>query len=166
MIRLGQISPRQLKNEQNNPLPPASHSLCGPKMKPNAATVARTSIERKFLVKDKTRLRKRRSERWHSVSSRSLMAAWDKKEKLEMKAWLKDVAPSPALRKWFAHDPAKWEEFQKRYRAELESNPDAWKPILEAAKQGDVTLLYSARDTEHNSALLLKVFLEEYMNVE
>ena len=89
-----------------------------------------------------------------------------KKEKLEMKAWLKDVAPSPALRKWFAHDPAKWEEFQKRYRAELESNPDAWKPILEAAKQGEVTLLSSARDTEHTSALLLKVFLEEYMNVE
>jgi len=86
-----------------------------------------------------------------------------KKEKLEMKAWLKDVAPSPDLRKWFAHDPARWQEFQGRYRAELESNPDAWKPILEAAKHGDVTLLYSARDTEHNSALLLKEFLEEHM---
>ena len=89
-----------------------------------------------------------------------------KKDKLEMKAWLKDVAPSPALRKWFAHDPAKWEEFQRRYRAELESNPEAWQLILEAAKQGNVTLLYSARDTEHNSAVLLKAFLEEYMNVE
>ena len=89
-----------------------------------------------------------------------------KKDKLEMKAWLKDVAPSPGLRKWFAHDPARWQEFQGRYRAELEANPDAWKPILEAAKQGDVTLLYSARDTEHNSAVLLKAFLEEYMNVE
>ena len=89
-----------------------------------------------------------------------------KKEKLEMKAWLKDVAPSPALRKWFAHDPAKWQEFQNKYRAELEANPEVWKPILEAAKKGDVTLLYSARDTEHNSALLLKAFLEEYMNVE
>jgi uncharacterized protein YeaO (DUF488 family) len=87
-----------------------------------------------------------------------------KKEKLEMKAWLKDVAPSPALRKWFAHDPAKWQEFQQRYRAELESNPEGWQPILEAAKQGDVTLLYSARDTEHNSAVLLKAFLEEKMN--
>jgi uncharacterized protein YeaO (DUF488 family) len=86
-----------------------------------------------------------------------------KKDKLEMKAWLKDVSPSPDLRKWFAHDPAKWQEFQKRYRAELESNPDAWKPILEAARQGNVTLLYSARDTEHNSALLLKKFLEEHM---
>jgi uncharacterized protein YeaO (DUF488 family) len=86
-----------------------------------------------------------------------------KKEKLEMKAWLKDVAPSPDLRKWFAHDPARWQEFQQRYRAELHANPDAWKPLLEAARQGDVTLLYSARDTEHNSALLLREFLEEHM---
>lgn len=84
-----------------------------------------------------------------------------KKEKLKMKAWLKDVAPSPALRKWFGHDPAKWEEFQKRYRNELEANPDAWQPLLEAARDGNVTLLYSARDPEHNSALLLKSFLEE-----
>ncbi len=86
-----------------------------------------------------------------------------KKEKLKMEAWLKDVAPSPELRKWFAHDPDKWAEFKKRYRAELRSNPDAWKPILETAEQGDVTLLYSARDTEHNSALLLKAFLEKHM---
>lgn len=86
-----------------------------------------------------------------------------KKEELKMKAWLKDVAPSPDLRKWFAHDLAKWQEFQRRYRAELVSNPHSWKPILEAAKQGDVTLLYSARDMEHNSALLLKEFIEEQM---
>ena len=86
-----------------------------------------------------------------------------KKESLKMKAWLKDVAPSPELRKWFAHDPDKWTEFKKRYRAELKSNPEAWKPILEAVEQSDVTLLYSARDTEHNSALLLKTFLEKHM---
>jgi uncharacterized protein YeaO (DUF488 family) len=84
-----------------------------------------------------------------------------KKENLKMEGWLKDMAPSPELRKWFAHDPDKWHEFQKRYRAELKANPDAWQPILEAAKQGNVTLLYSARDTEHNSAVLLKAFLEE-----
>jgi uncharacterized protein YeaO (DUF488 family) len=83
-----------------------------------------------------------------------------KKEDLEMESWLKDVAPSPELRKWFAHDPARWQEFQKRYRAELKANPNSWQPILKAAKQGTVTLLYSARDTEHNSALLLKKFLE------
>ena len=86
-----------------------------------------------------------------------------KKEELKMKAWLKEVAPSPEIRKWFAHDPAKWKDFQERYRAELKANPEAWRPILEAAKQGTVTLLYSARDTEHNSAVLLKGFLEGQM---
>lgn len=86
-----------------------------------------------------------------------------KKEELKIKDWLKDVAPSPSLRSWYGHDPAKWEEFQQRYRAELESNPESWKPILEEAKRGIVTLLYSARDMEHNSALLLKSFLEEQM---
>ena len=86
-----------------------------------------------------------------------------KKEELKMKAWLKDVAPNPELRKWFAHDPAKWKEFQKRYRAELKANSDAWQPLLEVAKKGNVTLLYSAKDTEHNSAVLLKEFLEEQM---
>lgn len=86
-----------------------------------------------------------------------------KKEKLKMKAWQKDVAPSPALRSWYGHDPVKWGEFQRRYRAELASNPESWKPILAEARDGNVTLLYSARDTEHNSALLLKVFLEEQL---
>lgn len=86
-----------------------------------------------------------------------------RKEELKMKAWLKDVSPSPDLRKWFGHDPDKWSEFQKRYRKELKNNPDAWQPIRDAAKKGDVTLLYSAKDTEHNSALVLKKFLEEQM---
>ena len=84
-----------------------------------------------------------------------------KKENLPMQAWLKDAAPSPELRKWFAHDPAKWPEFQRRYRAELDANPAAWKPLLEASRRGKVTLLYAARDTEHNSALLLMNYLEE-----
>jgi uncharacterized protein YeaO (DUF488 family) len=84
-----------------------------------------------------------------------------KKEQLKLDAWLKDVAPSDSLRRWFGHDPLKWNEFQKKYRAELSDNPDAWKPILEAAKRGCVTLLYSSRDTEHNNALVLKSFLEE-----
>jgi uncharacterized protein YeaO (DUF488 family) len=86
-----------------------------------------------------------------------------KKEDLKMEAWLKEVAPSPELRRWFAHDPKKWAEFQRRYRAELKAHPEAWEPLLKAAKRGSVTLLYSARDTEHNSALLLKDFLEEHM---
>ena len=84
-----------------------------------------------------------------------------KKETLEMHAWLKDVAHSPELRSWYGHDLLKWNEFQQRYRAELSANPSAWEPILEAAALGDVTLLYSAHDTEHNSALVLKAFLEE-----
>lgn len=83
-----------------------------------------------------------------------------KREDLKMNAWLKDAAPSPRLRKWYGHDVAKWEEFQQRYLAELQGNPDAWRPVLEAAWEGDVTLLYSARDTEHNSALVLREFLE------
>lgn len=84
-----------------------------------------------------------------------------KKEKLKLDAWLKDVAPSDALRRWFGHDPAKWDEFQRRYQAELDANPTGWKPLLEASRQGNITLLYSARDTEHNNAIVIKDFLEE-----
>jgi uncharacterized protein YeaO (DUF488 family) len=84
-----------------------------------------------------------------------------KKEDLKMQAWLKEVGPSQALRKWYAHDVAKWDEFQQRYRAELDAHPQAWQPLLDAARQGDVTLLYSARDTEHNSAVLLRDYLQE-----
>jgi len=84
-----------------------------------------------------------------------------KKENLKMDAWLKEVAPSSELRRWFGHDLAKWDEFQRRYRAELDENPGAWKQLLEAARQGNVTLLYSARDTEHNNAIVLKASLEE-----
>ena len=86
-----------------------------------------------------------------------------KKENLLMDAWLREVAPSQKLRRWFTHDPAKWDEFQRRYRAELDANPSAWEILLEAARQGNVTLLYSARDTEHNNALVLKIYLEEHL---
>lgn len=88
-----------------------------------------------------------------------------RKEKLVMDAWLKEVAPSGDLRRWFGHDPAKWEEFQHRYRDELDSNPNAWKPLVEASKRGNVTLLYSARDTEHNNAIVLKSYLEMHITV-
>jgi len=83
-----------------------------------------------------------------------------RKEKLELAGWLKEVAPGDALRKWFKHDPAKWSEFQRRYAAELERNPQAWQPILEAARKGRVTLLFAAKDAEHNNAVALKAFLE------
>lgn len=86
-----------------------------------------------------------------------------KKEALHMAGWIKDVAPSDLLRRWFGHDPGKWEEFQRRYRAELEEDRAAWQPLLSEARQGDVTLLYSAHDQEHNNAIALKSFLEDQM---
>ena len=86
-----------------------------------------------------------------------------KKDSLRIDGWLKDVAPSGALRRWFGHDPAKWDEFRCRYAAELDHQPAAWLPMLEAAHRGDVTLLYSARDTEHNNAVALKVYLEQQL---
>jgi uncharacterized protein YeaO (DUF488 family) len=84
-----------------------------------------------------------------------------KKEALHMDAWCKILAPSGDLRRWFNHDPAKWKEFQRRYWAELADNSVAYQPLLDAAKQGNITLLYSAHDTEHNSAIALKSYLEE-----
>lgn len=82
-----------------------------------------------------------------------------KKESLKADAWLKEVAPSTELRKWFGHRVERWEEFRERYRAELDANVEASKPILEAAERGPVTLLYSARDTEHNGAVVLRDYL-------
>lgn len=82
-----------------------------------------------------------------------------KKEALAFDAWAKDVAPSTELRKWFGHRTERWEEFARRYREELDANAEAWKPILEAQAQGPVTLLYSARDEDHNSAVVLRDYL-------
>lgn len=82
------------------------------------------------------------------------------KQVAELKGWLRDVAPSPELRKWFSHDPAKWEAFQTRYFAELDCNPEAWLGLLRAAETGPVTLVYAAEDTEHNNAVALKNYLE------
>lgn len=79
-----------------------------------------------------------------------------RKEALPLDAWLKDVAPSPALRTWFAHDPARWEEFRRRYLAELRANDAALAPIRAAARRGTVTLVYSTRDPERNSAAILR----------
>ena len=83
-----------------------------------------------------------------------------KKEELRLQAWLKDLAPSDGLRRWFGHDPAKWDEFRRRYARELKAHPEAWEPILKASRRGRVTLLYSSHDTEHNNAVALKEYLE------
>lgn len=76
-------------------------------------------------------------------------------------AWVKEVAPSEELRRWFAHDPDRFEEFARRYREELEDRPEEFEPLLEAARQGPVTLLYAAKDAEHNHALVLRDRLRE-----
>ena len=83
-----------------------------------------------------------------------------KKTALRLDAWLKDVAPSTGLRQWFSHDPAKWTEFQRRYRRELDATPEALEPILKAARRGRVTLVYSSHDAEHNNAVVLKAYAE------
>jgi uncharacterized protein YeaO (DUF488 family) len=82
-----------------------------------------------------------------------------KKDELDADAWLKDVAPSTELRKWFGHRVERWEEFRRRYRMELDDRPDAWEPILKAGQRGNVTLLYSAHDVLHNGALALRDYL-------
>ena len=84
-----------------------------------------------------------------------------RKSNLHMDAWEKEAAPSDQLRKWFSHDPEKWPEFQRKYVVELKTRPQAWQPILEAARRGTVALLYSSRDGEHNNAVVLKNFLEK-----
>lgn len=85
-----------------------------------------------------------------------------RKEAAELALWLKDVAPSTELRHWFGHEPERWPEFQRRYRAELERNPEAVSRLLELAKHGRVTLVYGARDTEHNQAVALADYLTSH----
>ena len=84
-----------------------------------------------------------------------------KKDALAADAWLKDVAPSTELRKWFDHRVERWEDFRDRYQAELDANPGAWAPILDDARSGTVTLLFSAHDTLHNGAVVLRDYLTE-----
>ena len=83
-----------------------------------------------------------------------------KKEAVALDLWLKDVAPSPELRRWFGHDPARWEEFCRRYWIELAERPAAVKVLREKLREGNVTLVYGSRDQEHNAAVALKEFLE------
>src|SRR5690606_1757909 len=89
-----------------------------------------------------------------------------KKEALPLDGWLKEVAPSDELRRWFGHEPERWAEFQRRYAAELDAQPESWQPLLEAARQGDVTLVYAARDEEHNNAAALRSYLEKKLEKE
>lgn len=81
------------------------------------------------------------------------------KERAGVDLWLKQIAPSPGLRKWFGHDPGKWSEFQRRYRTELDSNGEAVRSLKEAVGNGPTTLLYGARDEKHNHAVVLRDIL-------
>jgi len=74
--------------------------------------------------------------------------------------WLKEIAPSAALRKWFGHDPLKWDAFRARYFRELQKNPEAVAQLNEIIRNGPVTLLFAAKDQEHNNVVALKEYLE------
>jgi len=81
------------------------------------------------------------------------------KEKAALDLWLKEIAPSNELRKWFGHDPDKWKEFQKKYRQELKQNKEAVEILKNYIQKGNVTLLYAAKDEEHNEAQVIKDFI-------
>ncbi len=83
------------------------------------------------------------------------------KEEAHIDEWLRDIAPSTELRKWFAHDPAKWEEFKKRYVKELEAKEDLVKALRAEAGKGNITLLFAAKDTVHVNARVLRELIEK-----
>ncbi len=85
-----------------------------------------------------------------------------RKEEADIDLWAKDVAPSAELRTWFGHDPERWTDFRRRYLAELKKNPDALSTLKSHAAKGVVTLLYGAKDVEHNNAVVLKSVLEKH----
>ncbi|RIE10551.1 DUF488 family protein [Candidatus Cryosericum hinesii] len=82
-------------------------------------------------------------------------------ERLHADTWLREIAPTAALRTWYAHDPAKWPEFVTRYTVQLDSQPDLVASLLEIARRGPLTLVYAARDMEHSSALVLLNYLKD-----
>lgn len=83
------------------------------------------------------------------------------KEKAKVDIWLKEIAPSAELRRWFAHDPLKWTEFRRRYRAELDAKGEEIAALRNRGGMGRVTLLYGAKDDAHNQAVVLKDFLKD-----
>lgn len=81
------------------------------------------------------------------------------KQDLALDEWRKEIAPSTRLRQWFGHDPERWEGFQQRYFAELEQKQDAVRDLVKRARQGRITLVYGARDPDHNQAVALTAYL-------
>lgn len=84
------------------------------------------------------------------------------KEAARVDLWLKDIAPSDALRKWYGHEPSRWDEFRRRYFAELEAHRERLEELRQQARSGRVTLLFGARDEEHNNAVALRQYLESH----
>jgi len=84
------------------------------------------------------------------------------KKDLQLDKWMKEIAPSDKLRKWFDHDPEKFGEFRRRYQPELDSNSERVRQLAEIARNQDLTLVYGAKDREHNHAVVLKEYLENY----
>ena len=85
-----------------------------------------------------------------------------KKENAKVDEWRKDLAPTPELRKWYSHDPSKWNEFKKRYCSELEKNRDAVKTLAKETQAGRVTFLFGSKEEKLNSANVLKEYIEEH----
>jgi uncharacterized protein YeaO (DUF488 family) len=88
-----------------------------------------------------------------------------RKDQVRVDLWLRDIAPSHQLRRWFGHDPAKWDEFKKRYFAELDTKEELVRVILDKVKNGPVCLLYGARDEKHNDAVALKELLDSKLGM-
>ena len=86
-----------------------------------------------------------------------------KKEEVPLDQWAKELAPSTALRKWFSHDPARWDGFRHRYASELDALAEYWQPLAERSARHKITLIYSARDEEHNGALVLRDYLQHWL---
>jgi uncharacterized protein YeaO (DUF488 family) len=84
-----------------------------------------------------------------------------KKEEVKVDEWLKEIAPSDELRKWFAHDPSKWQVFKKKYAHEVGGKPDLIQQLRKESRKATVTLVYSAKDSEHNNAVALKEIIEQ-----
>ena len=82
------------------------------------------------------------------------------KDRLKLDGWIREVAPTTELRKWFRHDPTKWRQFRIRYFRQLDSQPESWQSIVSLARRGTVTLVYSSHDEEHNNAVALREYLQ------
>ncbi|AND70331.1 hypothetical protein ATSB10_28770 [Dyella thiooxydans] len=87
-----------------------------------------------------------------------------RKDAVGLDGWIREVAPSAALRRWFGHEPSRWEAFRHRYAAELDDLAEYWRPLADQAAHRPLTLLYAARDEEHNHALVLKDYLECWLH--